>query len=471
MIKDIQYLWLENVYLPGKWQTGVRLGVDAIGNISSVSFGEAENSDELVNGIIIPGVPNVHSHAFQRAAAGLTETRPFENSSGTENSFLTWRKIMHDFVTQITPDDQFAIASQLYLEMLKAGYTAVGEFHYLHLDPTGNPYRNACEIAEQVVQAAEQVGIGITLLPALYSVGGYGNVSPNQGQRRYILAVDTLLKMVEALAQRQRNDGNGQVRIGIAPHSIRQVPPKPLADVLDGFAGIDSTGPIHMHIAEQRRDVDAHIEYFGTRPLAWLLDNIHVNSHWCLIHATHIDQTEIKSLASSGAVAGLCPTTEANLGDGLFPFSAFLEAGGTWGIGSDSHVSVSPIEELRWLEYGQRLIRHSRNISAPKKGGATGARLYREALKGGAQALSRSIGILEPGYRADLLVLDPSHVDFATGREDELLNSLVFSGNSNPILHVMCGGKWVIRNGHHPEEEIITNNYKATIGRLRDMTL
>ena len=469
MVDQIQYLWLENAYLSGDWQTDVRLGIDAAGNIASVSSGCPEVSDERINGTTIPGIPNVHSHAFQRAAAGLTEKRPYGSPLGAENSFWTWRKIIHSFVTHLTPNDQLAIASQLFVEMLKAGYTAVGEFHYLHQDPIGNAYSDPCEMAHRIVNAAKRVGIGLTLLPVLYSIGGYSNLKPNEGQRRYMLDVESFLKLVERLSKEYRD--SDQIRIGIAPHSVRQVPPKPLADALTGFDSIDSKGPIHIHIAEQRGDVDAHIENFGVRPVAWLLDNVEVNSRWCLIHATHMVQSETNALVASGAVAGLCPTTEANLGDGLFPFADFLNAGGAWGIGSDSHISVSPIEELRWLEYGQRLIHHSRNVSAPLEGGATGARLYGGALLGGAQALSRPVGVLQPGYRADLLVLDPSHVNFTGLSEDNLLNSLIFNGNFNHIEHVMCGGKWVIRNGHHADEDAIADAYRKTVGRLLDVAL
>ena len=469
MVQRTQHLWLENAYLSGDWQSSVRLSINSTGNIISISTGHPDVSDERISGPVIPGIPNVHSHAFQRAAAGLTEKRPPGRQAGIKDNFWTWRKIIHKFVRRLTHDDQLAIASQLYVEMLKAGYTAVGEFHYLHLDPEGNAYNDPCEMSHCVVGAANRAGIGLTLLPVLYSVGGYGNVRPNKGQRRYMLGVDDCLQIVESLVKKYRTED--QIQIGIAPHSLRQVPAKPLADALAGFASIDTKGPIHIHIAEQRSDVDTHIKHIGARPVAWLLDNAEVNSQWCLVHATHMDTRETKALAATGAVAGLCPTTEGNLGDGLFPFSEFLDSGGIWGIGSDSHISVSPIEELRWLEYGQRLIHQSRNVAAPKGGGPTGARLYRDALAGGAQALSRSVGALEPGYRADLLVLDPSHVNFAGLSKDDLLDSLVFSGNINPIQHVMCGGKWVIRNGHHADEEAIADAYRITVSRLLDIAL
>jgi len=453
-------IWLETAYLPDGWHDGLRLEIDAKGDILSISKGAPEPTDERVSGAVLPGMPNLHSHAFQRAQAGLTEHR--HSKSG--DSFWTWRQVMHGFVTRFGPEECEAVAAQLYVEMLKAGYTAVGEFHYLHLDPAGAAYADRLEMSRRLLAAAEHAGIGLTLLPVLYSVGGYGGIEPNPGQRRYILDVEAFLAMIQAL--KETTAGNPQVRIGIAPHSVRQVPPESLAAAVTGAREIDAELPIHIHMAEQVRDVDDHLSHFGARPVAWLLDNAPVDAHWCLVHATHLDAQETRDLAASGAIAGLCPTTEGNLGDGLFPLSDYLDAGGRWGIGSDSHVSVSVTEELRWLEYGQRLKTLSRNVGAPGQGGSTGTRLFADALAGGAQALGRHTGTLAPGFRADLVVLDPDHPVLFGRRGERLLDSWIFSGNETSIRHVMVGGRWRVRDGRHADEEAIAERYRRAIETL-----
>ena len=453
--------------MPDGWASDVLLEVDTAGNLSSVEAGADNTGGERLAGVVLPGMPNLHSHAFQRAAAGLTERRHSAEDGG--DSFWTWREVLHGFVTRLDPDDQEAIAAQLYVEMLKAGYTAVGEFHYVHLDPHGAPYADAGEMAHRAVRAATGTGIGMTLLPVLYSVGGYGNVEANAGQRRYILEPDDFLSLVQGLQAAYRDDP--QIRIGIAPHSVRQVTPDALQAALAGFTEMAPDAPIHIHAAEQVKDVEEHINHHGARPVAWLLDNAAVDARWCLVHATHLATDEVRALAISGAVAGLCPTTEANLGDGLFPFPDYLGAGGAWGIGSDSHVSVCPVEELRWLEYGQRLISRSRNVAAPGQGGATGARLYRDALAGGAQALGRPIGALEVGRRADWVVLDNQHPQLTSRTGDTLLDSHIFSGNTNPVRDVMVGGVWVVRDGHHADEDVIAATYRRTMARLMDNEL
>ena len=457
MVDVARYLWLENAYLPGGWKDGIRLGINAEGDIVSLRQEKHEAGDERIHGAVIPGMPNLHSHAFQRAFAGLTERR---GSQGTDN-FWTWREVLHHFVTGLTPDTHEAIARQLYVEMLKAGYTAVGEFHYLHLAPDGSRYADPAEMSFRLVAAAEHTGIGMTLLPVLYSVGGYRGAEINAGQRRYVMGTEQFLDLVQALQTSNRS--NKQMRIGIAPHSVRQVPPEPLFEVLNGARDIDPAIPTHIHTAEQLIDVDEHVAATGARPVEWLLANAPVDERWCLIHATHIDASEITGMARAGATVGLCPTTEANLGDGIFPLESFLCEGGNWGIGSDSHVSVSPVEELRWLEYGRRLVTHSRNIAAPDLGGSTGARLFEQALQGGALALDRPIGSLEIGNRADLAVLDTNH-PLLYGRDGNmLLDTWIFSGNEPMVRHVMVGGRWVVRDGSHANEKSIAEEYKKAL--------
>jgi formimidoylglutamate deiminase len=358
-----------------------------------------------------------------------------------------------------------AIAAQLYVEMLKAGYTAVGEFHYLHHDPDGRPYADRAAMSEAVVAAAGAAGIGLTHLPTLYQGGGFGDRPPGPAQRRFVTDTDDFLRLVEEVANRHADDRN--FRIGIALHSLRAVAPDPLRAAVATMRALDARAPVHIHAAEQVKEVEDCLAWCGARPVEWLLANAPVDERWCLVHATHMTETEIQDLAASGAVAGLCPTTEANLGDGLFPLRAYLGAGGKFGIGSDSHVSVSPVEELRWLEYGQRLTSLRRNIAA-EIGGSTGARLYRLALTGGAQALGRPIGAIAPGHRADLIMLDPEHPILAGRDGDAALDSFVFSGNASPIRHVMVGGRWLVRDGRHPHEDRIAAAYRAAVRRLAE---
>ena len=455
--------WCERALLPDGWADRVRLEVDAGGTISDVHAGVDGDGAARVDGLVLPGMPNLHSHAFQRAAAGLTERRV--SGVGEDDSFWTWRAVMHAFVTRLAPEDNAAIAAQLYVEMLKAGYTSVGEFHYLHRDSNGDPYGDPGEMSQSIVSAAARAGIGLTLLPVLYSVGGYGGSKANAGQRRYILEVDDFLDLVALLEARYGEDP--QVRIGIAPHSVRQVPAGPLAAALAGFRKLSPGGPIHIHAAEQVKDVEAHVSHTGARPVAWLLDNADVDGRWCLVHATHLDARETADLARSGAVAGLCPSTEGNLGDGLFPLAPYLKEGGVWGIGSDSHVSVNPMEELRWLEYGQRLISRTRNVAAPGSDGSTGARLFTDALAGGAQALGRPVGAIAAGRRADLVVVDPDDPQLFGRTGDGLLDSLIFtSSGANPVRHVMCAGRWVVRDGRHEGEGRIAADFRAAVARL-----
>jgi formimidoylglutamate deiminase len=372
---------------------------------------------------------------------------------------------MYGFVERLTPTQIEAIAAQLYVEMLKAGYTAVGEFHYLHHDPEGRPYADPAEMSRRTIAAARATGIGITQLPVLYGFSDFGGEAARPGQRRFLHEPDAFLRLVETLIGEAR--GDAQVAVGIAPHSLRAVTPETLTAALEGLDSLDAAAPIHIHIAEQHVEVRDCIEWCGLRPVEWLLQNAAVDRRWCLVHATHVTEAEARRLAASGAVAGLCPTTEANLGDGVFPAPAYLEAGGAFGIGSDSHISIGPIEELRWLEYGQRLTLRRRNLLArgPEEP-SVGARLFGDALAGGAQALGRPIGRLAPGARADLIVVDPERPNL-TGREGDLfLDALVFAGNDNPVTGVMVGGDWVVREGRHAREDDIFAAYKTALAEL-----
>jgi formimidoylglutamate deiminase len=452
-------LFAESALLPGGWASGVRLEVAGNGDLSAVTAGAHADGAERLAGPVVPGMPNLHSHAFQRAMAGLAE-----RAGPSDDSFWTWREVMYDFVGRLSPDHMEAIAAQLYAEMLKAGYTAVGEFHYLHHGPDGSPYDDPCETSQRIIAAAKATGIGLTHLPVLYAHGGFGGAPANRGQRRFLHDADGFMAVVETLAARHGHDP--QVRIGMALHSLRAVTPELIAETVARLDGRDAAAPVHIHIAEQRREVDECLAWSGARPVEWLLANAAVSRRWCLVHATHMSGEESLALARSGAVAGLCPTTEANLGDGLFPLFAYMAAGGALGVGSDSHISVSPVEELRWLEYGQRLLGQRRNITPMGDGGSVGAGLWRAALAGGAQALGRPIGALEAGARADLLVLDGDHPQLAGRSADLLLDSLVFSGNANPVRDVMVGGNWVVREGRHHDEEAIAARYRKTVAAL-----
>lgn len=450
----------EHVLTPQGWLSPGWLSVDGDGRITACQSEPFESLEaERMRGYAIPGLPNLHSHSFQRAMAGLTE-----RAGDGEDSFWTWREVMYGFVARLTPDDVEAIAAQLYIEMLKAGYTAVGEFHYLHHAPDGGAYEDMAEMSERVTAAASRAGIGMTMLPVLYMAGGFGGAPAGEGQRRFVNDVERFLSIVRALHECHGGDPN--FSLGIAPHSLRAVPPDALASAVAGLDGIDSSAPIHIHIAEQVREVDDCVAWSGARPVRWLFDNATVDGRWCLVHATHMTPEETDSLARGGAVAGLCPTTEANLGDGIFPLRAFLDAGGRFGVGSDSHVSVSPVEELRWLEYGQRLSHLARNVAADGADPSTGAALYRRALAGGAQALARPIGGLAPGNRADIVVLDADHPAMAGRSGDAALDSYIFTGNTSPVRDVMVGGNWVVRDGHHAAEDAAARAFADTLTRL-----
>ncbi len=459
-------LFAPQALLPEGWADNVRIEFSDDGDITALTAGAKPDGASQAAGPVIPGMPNLHSHAFQRAMAGLTEQAGQAGTAAADDSFWTWRTLMYDFVGRLSPDAVEAIAGQLYVEMLKAGYTAVAEFHYLHHDPDGKPYADLAEMSQRVLAAAQATGIGITHLPVLYNAGGFGGKPAGSGQRRFLNDPDRFLKLIDEL--RSRHGRDRQIRIGIAPHSLRAVTPQTLTQAVDGLTRMDASAPIHIHIAEQTKEVEDCLAWSKQRPVEWLLEHQDVDRRWCLIHATHIDASETKRLAASGAVAGLCPTTEANLGDGFFPAVDFLGEGGQFGIGSDSHISVSPVEELRWLEYGQRLLTRRRNrLSLGSAGGPhIGAALYRGALAGGQRALGRNIGRIAKGARADLLVLDEQAPNLLGKTGDKLLDALVFAGNTNAIRDVIVGGRMVVKNGHHAQEQGILSRFKTAVQEL-----
>jgi formimidoylglutamate deiminase len=452
-------LWAEAALLPEGFAADVRLEIDSRGDLLAVLPGADPVGAERLAGVVLPGMPNLHSHAFQRAMAGLAE-----RLAPGEASFWTWREVMYRFLERIGPDELTAIAAQLYVEMLEAGYTAAGEFHYLHHQPDGRPYADPAALSWAILEARAASGIGLTHLPVLYMAGGFGGAPPEPGQRRFLHDLEGFAGLLEALAPRFAADPD--LRLGVAPHSLRGVPDRALREVSALADRIGAEALIHIHVAEQAKEVRDCLEWCGARPVAHLFETVEVGPRWCLIHATHMDDAETEALAQSGAVAGLCPTTEANLGDGLFDLGGFLAAGGRFGIGSDSHVSISPVEELRWLEYGQRLGSLRRLVAASAEQPHCGARLWQAALAGGAQALGRRIGRLAPGHRADLIRIDGDHPILVGRRAGSLLDSLVFSGNANLVRDVMVGGRWQVRDGRHIRRDEIAVAYRTAVARL-----
>ena len=440
----VKKLFAKQARLPEGWIRNVGIDIDVDGTITAVRHGEPAPADAEVVQLLVPGLPNVHSHAFQRALAGLTE----QAGPGTD-SFWTWRKRMYACFDRLNTADLSAIATYVYLEMLKAGYTTVGEFHYCHRlgGRMGDEDLAANSLA--LIHAAEVTGMAVTLLPALYMYGGFGAQPAGPEQQHFVTSVDAYLALLDTL----RGVASPNLRIGLALHSLRAVAPEGMSHVLEQHASANPNGPVHVHVAEQMREVEDCLAWSGKRPIEWLLDNAAVDSRWCVVHATHMLPDEIRGLASSGAVAGLCPTTEANLGDGLFPLADYLDAGGQIAIGSDSHVSIDPWEELRWLEYGQRLNMQQRNVATTAAELHTGARLFMAALDGGARALGQPVGRIAEQYRADFLTLDAGSPLLAGCVADELLDSLVFAGGRNLVTDVMVGGQWVVRDRRHPLED------------------
>jgi formimidoylglutamate deiminase len=440
-------LFAADALLPGGWARNVLLRWDAAGRLDVVrANAETPNGVPLAAGPVLPGLPNLHSHAFQRAIAGLTEYR-----SNEQDSFWSWRTLMYRFAQRVSSAQLEAIAFGLYVEMLEAGYTSVCEFHYVHLDGDGKPYADDAELSLALLRAAQRAGIGFTLLPALYQTGGFGAQPPSQEQRRFVRSTDSLLRLLERLRPACEEQG---ARLGLALHSLRAVPPQALSDVLAGAHALDSAAPVHIHIAEQLREVDDCVAWSGQRPVAWLLDHASVDSRWCLVHATHMDAEECRRAGMSGAVAGLCPSTEANLGDGLFDWPAWRAAGGAWGLGSDSHVCVNAAEELLLLEYGQRLTTRRRNVMASPDEPRVATAMLLAAAAGGAQAAGRPAGRLDVGRQADFVALDAQHPALSGLSAPDMLSTHVFASHrASAIAAVFVAGQTRVTEGRHPERD------------------
>jgi len=437
----VKTYYAREALLPSGWARDVRITVDD-GAITAVEPGAAKGAERL-HGPALPGMANLHSHAFQRAMAGLTDVR-----AAPHDDFWSWRELMYQFMERLTPEQAQAIAAQVYIEMLQHGYTAVAEFHYVH---------HPAEMLDRHLAAARETGIAITLLPSLYRWSGFGAKPLEPRQRRFASDVRSVL---EAVARVPRS---ADVNVGVAPHSLRAVDPQSLQELV---AAVYEHTPIHIHAAEQTREVEECTLALHKRPVEWLLENCPVDGRWCLVHATHMQPGEATALAASGAVAGLCPTTEADLGDGIFPLVGYRGASGRWGVGGDSHVSRDPAEELRLLEYVQRLVGRRRNINISSTSPAVGTTLWLEAAAGGAQALGREMGALAPGKRADLVVLDGEHPDLASRTGDAIANALVFSGTSGLVHDVMVAGRWVVRERQHAQQDAAARRYARAVAEL-----
>ncbi|PIE13491.1 MAG: formimidoylglutamate deiminase [Rhodobacterales bacterium] len=447
-------IFAKHAKLPSGWARNVRLTISGQTITGIEADQDAQAGDARVD-VLLPALGNLHSHSFQRAMAGMTEYR-----MAGKDSFWTWRDLMYHFTRHLTPEHIEAIAGFVFLEMQEAGYASVGEFHYLHHQPDGTPYDDLAELSARIASAAATTGIGLTHLPVLYTYGGAGQVPLQAGQARFGNSVDRFNALV-ARAEQAVGALPADCRVGIAPHSLRATSPDDLAEVL----GARATGPIHIHIAEQPKEVADISAWLGARPVEWLLNNAKVNRDWCLIHATHMTDAETTDMAKSGAVAGLCPITEANLGDGPFNGPSYLAAGGAFGIGSDSNVLISLTEELRTLEYSQRLRDVARNVMVVGEG-SVGDVLYTGAAQGGAQALGRGKGEIATGELADLVAINSSDLALCALKPHQFLDGLAFAARDHVVTDVWSAGRHMVKGGRHIRRDQITAAYRAAMTNL-----
>lgn len=451
-------LWFESALLPEGWARQVRLTARD-GRIGEVATGVAPRADDERHRCALPGLPNLHSHAFQRGLAGLTERRGAQG-----DSFWTWRELMYRFVERLDPGQLEDLSALAFVEMLEAGFTHVGEFHYLHHDRNGAPFADPAELAGRVVAAAASTGIGLTLLPTLYAHGGFGGAAPAARQQRFITDPERFARIVEASRKSVSTLAFGSC--GVAAHSLRAVTPAELAAVVTLSHG----GVIHLHIAEQTREVEDCLAWCGRRPVEWLLENNPVDERWCLVHATHASSAELREVAARGAIVGLCPVTEASLGDGIFAAGEFLAAAGRIGVGSDSNIRVDAAEELRMLEYSQRLALRARNVLASAPGSSTGRSLFDLALAGGWRAL-RPGGLtgapgIAPGAPFDVVTFSSASVELVGRDGDDLLDSWIFAGGRGLIDCVWRAGVKLVSGGRHRERAGIERRYSETLRAL-----
>jgi formimidoylglutamate deiminase len=450
-------IWAEQALLEGDFARDVRVVLGADGRIASAARNVTAEPNDIRVGALLPAPVNLHSHAFQRAMAGMTERR----GPNGRDTFWTWRQLMFRFLDALAPEDIEAIAAFVQMEMLEAGYAAVAEFHYVHHQVDGVPYADIGELSARIAAAAEASGIGLTLLPVLYQFAGVNGAPLAPGQVRFGNDVEQFRKLHQRAAEIVTRLP-GDAAIGVAPHSLRAVSREGLRDV------VALGGPLHMHLAEQVAEVEEIEAAYGQRPVDWLLDHHEVDARWCLIHCTQMTGDETVRLARTRAVAGLCPITESSLGDGTFNGVGYLEAGGRFGIGSDSNIRIALCEELRTLEYSQRLKEKQRAVLATDTQ-STGRRLYSGALAGGAQAAGRRSGAIEQGQWADLLALDTTAIDLEGRSGDALLDSFIFAGADRMITDVWSAGRHLVTEGRHVRHAQIAARYRQTLARLRTL--
>ena len=451
----MQTIFAKRAFTHSGWVHDLRLSQDG-GRITALSANATAEAGDVLVDTLLPSLGNLHSHSFQRAMAGMTEVR-----AAGRDSFWTWRTLMYQFVEHLSPEQYQAIAALVFMEMQEAGYASVGEFHYVHHQPGGQRFDAISELSQRVFAAASETGIGLTHLPVLYSYGGAGRTELNGGQLRFGNSVDQFSELVTQAREVAASSLPHDAKVGIAPHSLRATCPEDLADVLEIQAG----NPVHIHISEQPKEVEDVQAWLGARPVEWLLQNAPVDQNWCLIHATHMTSTETRDMAKSGAVAGLCPITEANLGDGPFNGVEYLAHGGAFGVGSDSNVRISLPEELRTLEYSQRLRDLSRNVIIPGEG-SVGEALYLGAAQGGAQALGRDAGRIEVGALADLVAIDSGNPALCALRDDQILDGLCFAVGDNTVTDLWSAGRHQVRDGRHVARDAIVANYKDAVSSL-----
>lgn len=455
-------IFARSALLTEGWADNVLIEVDKDGWITGIDTFKAQPTDpatEIVAGPLVPGMSNVHSHAFQRALAGLAE-----RAGSKKNNFWGWRDTMYRFIGSVDPEDMGDLAAQVYVEMLKAGYTSVGEFHYVHHQADGTPYNDRAIMSRSIVQAALDSGIALTHMPSLYAFGGFGHAPAAEGQKRFLNDVSGVMRIVEEIYGEYRN--TPQISVGFAPHSLRAVSGDMLLEGVSAFRKLLPEAPVHILVAAQSAEVEACVEWSGKRPVQWLIDNAGVDRQWCLVHATHIDTNEMSRLVASGAVVGLCPSASANLGDGIFPLTRYFNAGGAFAIGSGSHATINMLEELRWLEYLQRMTHHERTLLATPEIPSVGATLYDRAAYDGGRALGRRSGRIEIGWRADFVVLDAELPSMTAKVRDHVLDAAIFAGGENPVRDVMAGGRWVVRDRHHKREEQALQNFRKALKKL-----
>ena len=452
------HIYARNALLPEGWASNIRLQITA-GKVAAIENGVKAQPGDIEIDTLLPALSNVHSHSFQRAMAGMTEYRAKGRDNFLDN-FWTWRELMYRFLDHLTRDDIEAIAAFVFMEMQEAGYAAVGEFHYVHHQPGGAPYAALDELSQRIFAAANQTGIGLTHLPVLYSFGGTGEQALQGGQQRFGNDYERFVALVEA-TKTSAIYAAADTTIGVAPHSLRATNPDQMRKIAADF----KDGPIHIHAAEQPKEVDDTIVWLGARPVDWLLDEIGIGANWCLIHCTHMTPLETKRLAKSGAVAAICPLTESNLGDGIFNGVEFLNHGGNIGLGSDSCIRISVAGEIATLEYSQRLRDIGRNVLAIDEG-STGQQLYMRAARGGAQALGRKSGAIAIGNLADLVAFDSKHPSLCALKPAQLIDGWVFASAGNVVTDVWSAGRHCVKGGQHIAREPILQRYRASIKNL-----